>query len=718
MSIKFNLGSMKVREDGELKDINMIIGNTSESIEAIKQKGDKYLEDIDIKGTKVIESIPEDYESLSDDVTNLKEDLTELDERQYNDFAPIISDFKNELLSYVSGQINHSYDGQSIAFTDEKYYLISTIKSVIVPSGMKVVYAMYSDTDESKFVTGAEKTADFDLSAYRYKYVRFCIRKANNAKFTLEEARTVKINTWNYYHNNIAIADMASDVFNAYVVNNNPHLIPKLKVGRITSTGITEGARSGRYYDCYIPTNKVEQITVPTGYSVNIYYYGVDLVYKTMATKDDTFVPLTSYPYCRLNLVQYSADKTQLNEFNDNLDVFDAFRVYLKSDNDTSIYDGDLCPKMASGSTTTSNGITYKSDGDGISVNGTATAFSYIFLWNSETELPQGIKKGHRYLLDFNGLPARLNITIYHRNNSGWVNAEAQRLVPTGYKKAYFTIPNDAVGLRISVSVNNGFTMNEYITPRIYDCESLEYAKRYKEKECKPMLTIIYDDGLKQFKDYILPIIQSKKVPIATAIINTAVDSGTESVMTYDEIVECYRGGAEILVHSKERWEDEWGSDANAVASELRHGKHMLNSYGCNVPNAYIYSAQSAGYPVCRKAVDLEFECGFDAGSQGSMSANLAFTNYYDTLDRLSIKRRWADANWTSGEGNDAETILKSWVDELINAKTGWQVWCRHNYSVSLEPQYAQTLSNVIDYALSNGVEIVTIARGMQEYLH
>jgi hypothetical protein len=195
------------------------------------------------------------------------------------------------------------------------------------------------------------------------------------------------------------------------------------------------------------------------------------------------------------------------------------------------------------------------------------------------------------------------------------------------------------------------------------------------------------------------------------------IEAGNTGLMTYSDIIDCYRGGAEVLVHSKERTEAEWGTSADAIAYELRHGKHVLNSYGLNVPNCYIYSAQSNGYPKCKYAAQLEFDCAMDSGNSASVASNVGHTNYYGDIDPYKIQRRWADANWLSGETN-AETILKGWIDELVANGTGWQVWTRHNYDVSLEPGYANTLSNVIDYAISKGISIVTVERGLHEYLN
>ena len=656
-----------------------------------------------------------DYAQTQEELGELKEDITALSERQYEDFAPAVLNLKNELLSYASGKILADYIGKNIAYTDERFFLMSDVKGVIVPNGYRVIISMYNDKDENTFVTGAEKTADFDPKTYRYKYARFCIRKVGSGTITADEARGLVVYTYNPKRLEFALSDMTTESYNGFLADKTGFYVPKLNVGRLARTGVIEGSRLGRYTPDYIETSRIKHVEVPTGWSVQAYYYAEDKTYKTDYTFSQSFTPSRSYPYARFQLAKYSGS-TQM-EFNDDEEVLRAFRIRIALNDDNVLYQGDVCPRWTEGQTQTSYGVAYKADADGLSIDGTASQFSFVNLYYSETELPNGIVPGRTYLLEFNGLPGRLNITLYHKNASGWQSSN--RLVPLYYTNAYFTVPDDAIALRITIGVNAGYTVHEHVTPHIYDVKSLSYLSRHPEHDDPaPMLTILYDDGLKKFKNKILPVIQEKKVPIGTCVIASSVDEENPRVMTYDEVVECYRGGAEILVHSKERSESEWGNNYNSIAHEMRHCKNTLNSYGCNVPDAYIYSADSANFPACRHAVEMEFMAGVDAGAQGSVTANLAYTNYKGQIDNLRLVRRWADCNWNSGLVGTGEATLKSWIDELSSAKTGWQIWCRHNYEdETFDNQQTETLRNVIDYALEKGVKIVTLRKGMMEYL-
>lgn len=688
-------------------DVNTATANLQSQIDAlitpVTQDAEVQNARIDTEGdtqTTLKERLDADYSRNKNDIIRLS---TGLDA----DTIPLVNDFKNELLSYTSGGIPEQYIGQGVAWTDEKFYLIEDISSVVVPEGYKAIVAMYSTDAVSGFVTGFEGTGTFNLASYGYKYARFCIRKQNNAALTLDNAKAAKIICKNRISKSKIKSSQAHQLYNNYIAGNSSVLIPELKEGRITSSGVTD-SHGARYYDLYLETARVSSVQVPDGYYVSIYYYDAAYEYKTMASYQADFEPLTRYAYCRL-MLHKTAD---FKPFNDDLTVINSFTVSLKEVISPLSY-GDICPKLAAGTESTYGGITYTSDGESIKAEGTcASGGSFVNVYYNENGLPTNFKLGRRYYLEFNGLPSRANIAVTHKTTEGWQTTN--RLVPLTYKQAYFTIPYDAIGFRITISINQGFTYNEVFTPRIYDVESLAYAQRVKNKACKPMLTIVYDDGLTQFKDYILPIIQSKKVPIATSIIVSAIEEENPRVMTYADVKECYEKGAEVLVHSKERTEQEWGNSSDVIAYELRTAKHILESKCCPVPNCYIYSAQSSMYPACRHAAEKEFSIAVASGSQGTKAANDGVTNYYGDIDPYYVERRWADGNWLTEE--DCETVLKSWIDELAASKTGWQIWTRHNYPEEDESANAATLATVIDYALTNGIEIVTMAKGMSEY--
>ena len=99
----------------------------------------------------------------------------------------------------------------------------------------------------------------------------------------------------------------------------------------------------------------------------------------------------------------------------------------------------------------------------------------------------------------------------------------------------------------------------------------------------------------------------------------------------------------------------------------------------------------------------MTYRAGFAAGGNA--------INYRGELDPYFIARY----------STDGKTLddLKGWVDDLAGSDTGWMVWMRHNSNASTDDpaEAAAILSDAIDYALAQNVRIVTVERGLNEYL-
>lgn len=358
----------------------------------------------------------------------------------------------------------------------------------------------------------------------------------------------------------------------------------------------------------------------------------------------------------------------------------------------------NIAPITAAGSRT-SGSVTYTSDGNGnIVANGTATSTSYYLFYNNQNALPSNFKAGKTYFCDYwsDDIAITINVNAY---NSSHV---ATTVLDTSYPKK-FTIPSDTVGLVCRIKIGTGHKAdNRLITPRLYSVESLEYARLRKDKNPPPMLSIIYDDGLNEFNTYIMPIIAAKNIPIATAVIPEAV--GTGSFMDWATIKNCYLNGAEVLTHFLTYTEAEWNNlGTQAISKRFFESLNAIRSNGIFTPRALIFAGSSSRYTVARSAARRIFRAGFNASTGG--------INKHGDIDPYFINRY----------GTDGKTLadLTGWIDDLIAEKTGWAVWTRHNSNASSEDPTtaAGILSDAIDYALSKGVQIVTVERGLAEYL-
>ena len=352
--------------------------------------------------------------------------------------------------------------------------------------------------------------------------------------------------------------------------------------------------------------------------------------------------------------------------------------------------------------TVTSNGITYTPDENGkLFATGSATASSYYTLFNNG--FPEHFYAGETYYIDYYSFNPKIYIQIR------WVDADGTyTYLHDKYFGGYFTIPKEAVGIQIRWYIGASVVgLNNYpLNARIYSAESVNFAKLRKERtQYRPMLTIIYDDSHKEFYEYILPIIQEKNVPIATAVISKLVNENDATKMTWTQIEECFLNGAEVLDHTYAHIAPATRETMGVEELEREYlmGRHLLQLKGFNPPCALIFNGYTARLENCRKAASIVYKAGFNADNK--------FINFHNEFDPYNINRY----------GTDGQTLdtLKGWIDELKAANTGWMIWMRHNSNASDENpiEAAEILSNAIDYALEHGIDIVTVERGLYEYL-
>lgn len=92
MSYEFTLGTLYVKEDGQLKDINVLVGDTEKNIKLIKDTADKAILDTQQKGAQTLASIPEDYTELSKKVSQQFESMNEISDKLGVQFVVLTDD--------------------------------------------------------------------------------------------------------------------------------------------------------------------------------------------------------------------------------------------------------------------------------------------------------------------------------------------------------------------------------------------------------------------------------------------------------------------------------------------------------------------------------------------------------------------------------------------------------------------------------------------------
>lgn len=374
---------------------------------------------------------------------------------------------------------------------------------------------------------------------------------------------------------------------------------------------------------------------------------------------------------------------------------------------DAKKFDGllskDILPIATKSST--SAGVTYTPQEDGtVLATGTVNDASYYKVFAQDSGgFPDHFYPGKTYYVDYYSYDRAMHFQV------SWLSADGTyTYLLDRHFGGYFTIPEDAIGIRFRWYLGSTVAglVNYPLRARVYSVESAEFARLKKEKtEYKPMLSIIYDDSESEFHEYVLPIIKGKNVPIATAVISKSVNENKSGKMTWEQVEDCYLNGAEILDHTYAHIHPD--ERANMSVEELEReylmGRHLLQFKGYNPPCALVFNGYSSSLENCRRAAARVYKAGFNADNK--------YINFHGQFDPYFINRHGTD-------GATLET-LKGWLDELIAAGTGWMVWMRHNSNASTEDPTAAAaiLSSAIDYAISNGIDIVTVERGLYEYL-
>lgn len=121
---------------------------------------------------------------------------------------------------------------------------------------------------------------------------------------------------------------------------------------------------------------------------------------------------------------------------------------------------------ISSGSNITWNGITYTWNGDTCSVSGTATADSFIAIYNNSGAMPDGIKAGDVITYHIDSTDENIAIRPFFYQNGSWSD---QGLY---YRTRQSVVPNNAVGMLIRIHVDSGKTVNGNIKLRITNVQT------------------------------------------------------------------------------------------------------------------------------------------------------------------------------------------------------------------------------------------------------
>ncbi len=226
-------------------------------------------------------------------------------------------------------------------------------------------------------------------------------------------------------------------------------------------------------------------------------------------------------------------------------------------------------------------------------------------------------------------------------------------------------------------------------------------ASREIKVNIKGIITIVDDDGRRDFMTRFLPMIEEKKISISTAVVPKWIGK-KEGFMSWDEIAECERGGAEVLCHTLKHRDVEPTEEMTVeeIEKEYAKARKILKEHGYN-SDVLVYSHRTGYVEKAQQAAAKVFGCGL---IHECYENNIAGADLY-RLNRYLIEGAMAERPWE----------LIDWVKK-VKREGGWMIWELHCGTKWLTDEAFDNLEKAIDYAGERGVEIVTAQEGYERF--
>lgn len=236
------------------------------------------------------------------------------------------------------------------------------------------------------------------------------------------------------------------------------------------------------------------------------------------------------------------------------------------------------------------------------------------------------------------------------------------------------------------------------------------------KKEKRVIVSFIADDAPKNDLTKLLPIMQSKNIPVGIGVITDLVgktDSGMGEMMTWDDIKLMERNGAEIMGHTHMHRNSAELTPVEFEA-DLIMNKKILAQRGY-LADGLIYPYNATDNNV-DKITRKHFKYSF--AKNGAMSQKQG--QNYPLFDNQRIGRISLGSFYdTPEEGFPQDTssleYYKARVDWAIS-NDNWLVFVLHTHSNNFPMDQQQYLRELIDYIRLKGVGIVSPREGFERY--
>lgn len=360
----------------------------------------------------------------------------------------------------------------------------------------------------------------------------------------------------------------------------------------------------------------------------------------------------------------------------------------------------NLVPRLSNGDTI-KNGVTFSYLNGTTAINGTATSATYFKLCGNMNSLPDGVIAGRRYFIDIThsgGKIARIRVECKVDGATSYIYDDD--------KSTSLLIPSGTTGLAIYVYVySTGVVENERMTVSLRRALT-NYALSNSVLPSNPgaMLTIIDDDGALGFYTQLLPIIRTKHIPIASAIIGSKIGVNP-AYMTWEQVEECFAEGAEILNHTYMHYgETDETRPTNEIRMDYTRNANLMQAHNIPTGDILVYPGGSGNMTTAQVAAKRFATAAFRSNGNKLNLINQIQPFY---IDRYRIE---SDYSYDLNQ-------MKGLIDNCI-AKGGWMVWMIHTSSgYNWNENALSVVSQAIDYAISSGIPIVTARYGIERYI-
>lgn len=214
----------------------------------------------------------------------------------------------------------------------------------------------------------------------------------------------------------------------------------------------------------------------------------------------------------------------------------------------------------------------------------------------------------------------------------------------------------------------------------------------------RPMITLIDDDGAKQYMTKWLPIVQSKGIKMSCAVVTDWVNQGG-TYMDWADLDTIAAAGVEILSHSKDHdYETIATQTVDEITANFAAAKAELAAHGHDT-DIIVYPGSTGDNATVRDAARNVYAAGIISGGNKVLTP---------PLETYRLSRYYLDSATTP-----TLDYFKGIADEVV-ANNGWAILMSHSQNATMDDDMLDTIEQLIDYAKSIGIDFVTAKEGLK----